>query len=284
MANNDQARRLRELARDIPSGAFLRRLRKRPPPRIVSLVSGRGGVGKTFLALNLSCFWALRGKHTLLVDADYSMGHIDYLLGMNPVRTIQHLIESKADFSEVVLDGPWGMKLIPGMAGDITRGVSDNKLSGFIMDIAMHDDWADFLVCDTTSGASRPTFDTITSSTDLILVTTPETASVMDLYGMIKYISSHLEKDAPRMHLVINRISERDEGRRIAASLRGVTGRFLGKGLNCIGMIPSDNNVEEASRRHVPFIRHSPQSPTTRALEDIAFRLLDQWTDPLVKS
>jgi len=284
MNENDQARRLRELTRDLPSGAFLRRLRKRPPPRIISIASGRGGVGKTFLALNLSLFWTLRGKKTLLVDADYSMGHVDYLLGLNPKFTIQHLIEQKVDYDSVLMDGPWGLRLIPGMAGEISRLVPDNRIKELIPDIAMHDDWADFLVCDTTSGIGRPTYDILASSTDVLLITTPESASVMDLYSVIKYVSSHLEDRAPRMHVIINRLATRDEGRRVAASLRGVTGRFLGKGLNCIGMIPSDRDVEEASRKHIPFIRHSPISAASRAIEEVAFRLLDQWGDPLTKS
>lgn len=284
MNENDQARRLRELTRDLPSGTFIRRYRKRPPPRIISVASGRGGVGKTFLALNLSLFWSLRGKKTLLVDADYSMGHLDYLLGLNPKHTIQHLVEGKSDFDSVLVDGPWGLKLIPGMAGDINLIVPENRIKELIPDIAMHDDWADFLVCDTTSGIARPTYDILTSSSDILLITTPESASVMDLYGVIKYIVRHLGDRSPRMHVIINRINTRDEGRRVAASLRSVTGRFLGKGLNCIGMIPSDSDVEEASRRHIPFIRFSPVSPASRAIEEIALRLLEQWSDPLNKS
>jgi len=281
---NDQAQRLRDMTREGVSGYFLRRLRKRQPPKIISVVSGRGGVGKTFLALNLSCIWALRGKRTILVDADFSMGHIDYLLGINPNHTIQHLIEGKAEFEACLAEGPWGLKVIPGMAGDTSRFVSSRKITELVPDIALHDDWADLIVCDTTTGAGQPTLDIISSSNEIVLVTTPETASVMDLYGMIKVISGNDSAQRPRMRLIINRIREREEGRRIAASLRGVTGRFLGKGLDCTGFLPSDNDVEEASIRHVPFVRHSPKSPVSRLIEEIAFRLIDEWSDPLSKS
>ena len=284
MSISDQAQRLRDMAREGGAGFFLRRQRKRPIPKIISVVSGRGGVGKTFLALNLSCLWALRGKKTILVDADFSMGHVDYLLGLNPHNTIQHIIEGKAEYEACLVEGPWGLKVIPGMAGDTSRFVSSRKITELIPDIALHDDWADLIVCDTTTGAGQSTMDIVFSSNEIVLVTTPETASVMDLYGMIKVISGNESAQRPRMRLIINRIKEREEGRRIAASLRSVTGRFLGKGLDCTGFIPSDDDVEEASRRHVPFVRHSPKSPAARVIEEIAFRLIDEWSDPLVKS
>jgi flagellar biosynthesis protein FlhG len=284
MNPKDQAQRLRELTKDYPAGLILKHYRKRKPPKIIAVASGRGGVGKSFLALNISCFWALRGKHVMLVDADFTMGHLDYLLGFNPKFTIQHLIEGKAELDKILIDGPWGLKLIPGTAGiNDSSSIHGNNTRALIPDLAMHNDWADILICDTTSGVGNPTMDIISGCDELLLVTTPETGSVMDLYGMIKFISGKLDQSAPRMRLIVNRIRNRNEGKRVASSLRATTGRFLGKGLNILGFVYSDPAVEEATRKHIPFIRHAPTSTASRAIEEIAFSLLNEWSDPLVK-
>lgn len=280
--NSDQAERLRQLTKGTSSGTFLKHGRQRKPPRIISVVSGRGGVGKSFLTLNLGCFWALKGKKTLLVDADYALGNLDYMLGLNPAFTIQHLITGKASFEKAVLKGPWDLKLIPGMAGlNGNPNLSGNFSNGIIQDLAMHDNWADILLCDTTSGISEPTIDIIRNSDEMILVTTPETASIIDLFAMIKFISQKPGIDIPRMRFIVNRVSSRAEGRKVAASLRGVIGRYLGRGIHYIGAIPADPQVDKASRKHIPFIRFAPTSPAARMIEDIAFMLIDEWDSPL---
>ena len=282
MKNLDQAERLRQLTKDSPTGTFLKHGRTRKPPRIISVVSGRGGVGKSFFTLNIGCFWALKGKNTLLIDADYALGNLDYLLGLNPEYTIQHLITGKASYEKAVQDGPWGLKLVPGMAGlNGNPNLPGNFSNGIIRDLAMHDNWADILFCDTTSGISEPTVDIIQSSDEMILITTPETASVIDLFAMIKFLHQKLGDNIPRMRFVVNRVTSRDEGRKVAASLRSVIGRYLGKGIHYMGAIPADPQVDKASRKHIPFIRHAPTSPAARMMEDIAFMLLDEWDNPI---
>ena len=285
MKQSDQAQRLRELTKDIPSGFFLKHKRTRKPPRIISVVSGRGGVGKSFLSLNIACFWALRGKKTLLVDADFTMGNLDYLLGFNPKFTIQHIMEGKSDFERTVVDGPWGLKLIPGMAGgNGSPQIPGNFAKEIIPDLALYDNWSDLLICDTSSGVSSPTMDVISNCDELLLITTPETGSVMDLYGMVKFLFEKFKGKTPRMRLIVNRVANRNDGKRVAISLRATVGRFLGKGLNILGFIPSDPAVEEATRKHIPFIRHAPTSAASRSIEEVAFGLLDEWSDPILKS
>lgn len=285
MSNFDQAHHLRELRKKLPSGVFLKHGRKRPPPRIVSVLSGRGGVGKSFIALNIACLWSLKAKKTLLIDADYTMGHLDYLLGLNPKNTIQHLIDGKSTFKQTVLDGPWDLKLIPGMSGINGNPNMPAHFSRDILnDLSMHDDWADIVLCDTTSGASEPTIDIVSNSDELLLITTPESSSVMDLYGMIKILHKKLGNQMPRTRLIVNRIESREDGRRVAASVRGVMGRFLGKGIHFIGAIPIDPEIDQASRKHIPFVRHSPTSKASRAIEEIALTLLREWADPLADS
>ena len=212
------------------------------------------------------------------MDADYTMGHLDYLLGLNPKNTIQHIVEGKADFEKTVLNGPWGLKLIPGMSGlDGNPNIPRDFSRDIIRDLAMYSDWSDIMMCDTTSGASSPTMDVILNCDDLIMITTPETASVMDLYSMIKVVHQKMGDEIPRLRLIVNRTNSRDEGRRIASSLRGVIGRFLGKGIHFMGAIPSDPEVDHASRKHIPFIRHAPTSVASRTIEEIAFSLLNEW-------
>lgn len=282
MKPSDQAQRLRELTKNAPAGLLVKHKRTRKPPRIICVASGRGGVGKSFLALNIACFWALRGKHTLLVDADFTMGHIDYLLGINPKFTIQHLLESNTDVEKIITDGPWGLKLIPGMAGiNGTNKITPDSTRALIPDLAMHNDWTDILIADTTSGVSSPTVDVLCASNNIILVTTPETGSVMDLYGMIKFLHSKFKDATPRIRLIVNRVQNRNDGKRVAASLRSTTGRFLGRGIHILGFIPSDPAIEEATKKHIPFIRHAPTSQASRAIEEIAFSLLDEWSNPL---
>lgn len=282
MAKPDQAHHLRELTKGLASGSFILRARKKAPPKIIAVASGRGGVGKSFLALNFACIWASKRKNVILVDTDFAMGQLDYLLGFSPERTIQHIVEGKSSLEDTMLLGPWGMKLVPGMAGlNGSPNFPSNFARDLVPDIAMHDDWADIVLCDTASGVSAPTVDVISCCDEIILITTPETGSVMDLYGMIKFLHGKFGKNLPRLNLVVNRSASRADGRRVAKSIRDVTGRFLGQGLNFLGQIPSELAVEESVKKHTPLINHSPASIASRSINEMSEFLLAEWSDPL---
>lgn len=240
--------------------------------RVIAVSSGKGGVGKTNIAVNLGLTLAKRGIRVALLDADLGTANVDVMMGLQPEYHLQHLITGQRSLAEIVVETPSGLKIIPGASGlpdladlpDAQRDVLLRALMGL-------DGTVDLLLIDTGAGVGRNVVQFILSAGEVLLVTTPEPTAVTDAYALIKVLAGyHLPIS---IKLVVNNAHPHSEGEMVAQRLATVAEQFLGRAIEPVGILPHDKNVPQAVRRQTPIVAFSPYSPMTVALNTLAERL-----------
>jgi flagellar biosynthesis protein FlhG len=259
----DQAGRLRKLV--------YRRLEERS--RVIAIASGKGGVGKTNIALNLGLILARQGLRTLLFDADLGLANVDILMGLVPRYSLKEVIGGQCTLEEVIIRGPHDLLLVPGASGiqelaDLDPPARDR----LIHDLAFLATKVDIILVDSGAGISRTVFSFAAAAGEAIVVATPEPTSITDAYGLIK----GLQRLKVSMHLIVNRATNKLEGQQAAGRLQGACRRFLQLELPLLGIIPEDSRVGQAVRCQQPFSELFPRCPAARALEEAAAKLQGQ--------
>lgn len=259
----DQAARLRKLV--------IKQQEERA--RVIAVASGKGGVGKTNIVVNLGLILARQGRRTLVFDADLGLANVDILMGLVPGHTITEVITGRRNLSEVVVSGPGGLLLIPGASGIQELADLDpatrNRLIGELEALARE---VDVILVDSGAGISQAVFSFAAAAGEAIVVATPEPTSITDAYGLIK----GLQRLRVRVNLLVNRAISYTEGRQTAQRLQGACRRFLQLELPLLGIIPEDSHVGEAVRRQQPFCELYPRCQAARALEEAAARINGQ--------
>lgn len=259
---SDQATKLRAMAAN-----HARR------PRIITVTSGKGGVGKTNVLVNLAIALQQRGHRVVVVDADLGLANVDILLGMQPEFTLQHVLDGERQLREVVTVGPAGLRVVPGCNG-IPRiaDLSARKRRELLQSFSMLETDADFILIDTAAGLGRSVVQFALAADEVVIITTPEPSAVTDAYAMIKVL--HQERYTPRTHLIINLAHTRAEAVAIAEKVTHVVRQFLHMHIQPLGYVLYDANVHEAVMHRTPFLLRTPKAPASRAVRAIA-HLLD---------
>lgn len=239
---------------------------------ILSVTSGKGGVGKTSMSVNLACEFAKRGYRTIVVDCDLGLSNTHILAGMKPDKTLSDYLEGNAQLAEIITDGPAGVKLISGGSGVKEMANLDSEgrqqILNAVNELKPH---CDLILLDTAAGVSRSVTEFVSISDHTVVVTTSNFAAIADAYGIIKIMVQ--EGYANPMHLVINRVRAPEEAEQVYKKLKGCTERFLSFNLNWLGLLPEDNSVEGAVLKRVPFCEGFPGSVATRYLKKLATAL-----------
>lgn len=241
--------------------------------RIVTVTSGKGGVGKSNFSLNFAMALQKRGYSVLLFDADMGMANIDVLLGMPAQYNLYHLLKREKTIWEIIQTGPGGLKFIAGGSGfkELIR-LSEEELEFFAEQIGLLNGHVDFLLFDTGAGLSKETLRFITAAEETIVVTTPEPTSITDAYALIKMVKN-LGRDVA-FRLVVNRVSDEREGKQTADNIRQVAAKYLGLELPVLGYIPDDAHVSKAVKRQTPLASAYPASAAALGIDRIASRFL----------
>ncbi|WP_258359707.1 MinD/ParA family protein [Moorella sulfitireducens (nom. illeg.)] len=237
--------------------------------RVVAIASGKGGVGKTNIAVNLGLILARQGRRTLLFDADLGLANVDILMGLVPRYSLKEVAGGQCTIEEVVVHGPHDLLLVPGASGfqelaELAPGDRERLLQG----LATLAGQVDIILVDSGAGISRAVFTFAAAAGEALVVATPEPTSITDAYGLIK----GLQRLGVKMHLLINRAASNLEGQEAAGRLQGACRRFLHLELPLLGIIPEDPRVGQAVRRQQPFSELYPRCPATLALEEAAAR------------
>ena len=266
----DQAARLRELAQE-----------KIEPPRAVKtttrfktivISSGKGGVGKSTVTLNLSFCLAKAGFRTILLDADMGMGNIDIMLGAVAKYNLYHVVHRFKGIDEIVLHVADGLDIIPGGSGiSELADLGDAELDHLIQEFAKLDGQYDYMLIDTGAGISKQVMRFLLAADEIIVVTTPEPTSFTDAYGLIK--SLHACRYDSKVHLIMNRVMNDAEGQIMADKFKRVSQKFLEREINCLGSIRRDSNVEDSIRNHQVIVEAIPNGPTAKSILAIAEKL-----------
>ncbi|TVX97647.1 MinD/ParA family protein [Cohnella terricola] len=262
----DQAQALRHLvhSKELRSSRFT---------RVITVTSGKGGVGKSNFSLNFALALQNRGYSVLLFDADISFANIDVLMGTPAKYNLIHLLKGEKSIWEIIQVGPSGLQVIAGGSGfqDLVR-LSDKELDYFAEEIGKLHGHVDFILFDTGAGLSKETVKFITAAEETIVITTPEPTSITDAYALIKMI--HSMGHSVSFRLVVNRVIDDREGGQTAENIRQVASKYLGVEIPVLGFIPDDVNVMKAVRRQTPLSTAFPNSIATRGIDRIASKFL----------
>ena len=239
---------------------------------IFAVTSGKGGVGKTSLSVSMSTEFARRGHRTIIIDTDLGLSNTHILAGLKPTKTLSDYLKGEAALSEIVMDGPCGVKLISGGSGvkDMAN-LDDRGRLEILHAITELKPYCDLILLDTGAGVSSNVTDFVSIADHTIVVTTSNFAAIADAYGIVKIMVQE-GYDKP-MHLVVNRVCSPEEAEQVFRKLKGCTDRFLSSDLNWLGLLPEDTSVEGAVLKQAPFCEAFPNSVATRYLKKVVSSL-----------
>lgn len=270
---NDQAERLREIALNVKQQIESEIRQELKVTRVIVVSSGKGGVGKSTLALNVSINLCARGRRVLLMDADMGMANIDIMLGLVPKYNIQHVVQGKKGIKDVIISGPEGLNIIPGSSGMVElANLPTSELKKIMVELGKLDGEYDYLVIDTGAGISQNVITFLLAADDVIIITTPEPPALTDAYGVVKAIAR--ESGGKHLYLVVNRVNDNAEGIMVADKFRLVCSKFLDLDIKILGHVVNDPLVGEGIRSQQAFSRMFPSNVAAKNINDIAGNLI----------
>jgi len=248
--------------------------------QVVAVTGGKGGVGKTNVAVNLSVSLAQMGRRTLLLDADLGLANVDILLGISPKETLVDVIDGKCALRDVMCNGPSGLKVIPASSGTQKMvQLPSSAHAGLIHGFSELNDELDVLVIDTAAGISDTVVSFVRAAQETIIVACNEPTSITDAYALIKLLNS--EHGLFQFRLVANMVRSSQDAKDLYTKLCNVTDRFLDIGIQLVGAIPYDEHIRKAVMRRKALTELYPQSPAAIAFKALAQKV-DSW--PLASS
>lgn len=244
--------------------------------RVITVTSGKGGVGKSSTTVNLALQFKRRGKRVIILDADFGLANVEVMFGVIPNYNLSDLMHKGKELKEIITEGPEGVGFISGGSG-IAKLVNLDKdqIKKLIGKLSELDDIADVILIDTGAGISDSVMEFLTVSPEIILVTTPEPTSITDSYALLKALSMNedYDKQASAIKMLSNRVTNESEGRGLYEKLSVVVNKFLDLNMEYLGYVPYDMNVNKAVMKQKPVTMMFPNATAVRCYEDIADRL-----------
>lgn len=241
--------------------------------RVIAITSGKGGVGKTNLAVNLAVGLQLSGQRVILIDADIGMANVNLLMGSVTNRSLIDLLEENIQLEDVIEDGVAGVKYISGVAGiEDTLNLNRDEQRKLHKKLSRCSEFADIIIIDTGAGLNRNVIEFILAAEEVLLITTPEPTALADAYAVIKAYTTYT--DRRNIKLIINRIHEEEEFKEVAEKLNQTTKKFLDLTIDSLGYIYEDKAVREAVQRQEPFVLGDKEAPAARCIFEIVKSLL----------
>jgi len=258
--------------------AGLRRMATQKPVQVIAVASGKGGVGKTNVSVNLSLALANSGKQVLLMDADLGLANVDLLLGLRAEYNLSHVISGERSLEEVIMDGPEGLKIIPAASGtQMMSELTPAQHAGVIRAFSEINLPLDMLVVDTAAGISDSVISFTRASHEVVVVVCNEPTSLTDAYALIKVLSE--EHGVQRFNILANMVRGPKEASSLFAKLTRVTDHYLDVTLSFLGAVPYDEYLVKAVQRQQAVFSSYPQSPSALAFRKLA-QQINNWPLP----
>ncbi len=245
------------------------------PVRVIAIASGKGGVGKTNLSVNLGVAMAKIGRQVALLDADMGLANVDVLLGIRPQFNLSHVLTGEKSLADIMLEGPAGMKVIPASSGIQKMSDLSNVEQGAIIHaFSEMDDNLDVLIIDTAAGISPSVVNFARASQELIIVVCDEPTSLTDAYAFIKLLNR--DYGVNHFHVLCNMVKSMQQGQALFNKLTKVTDSYLDVTLQFSGAIPYDEDLRKSVQKQNAVIEAYPNSKVSKAITDVA-RRIDNW-------
>lgn len=240
--------------------------------RTIAVTSGKGGVGKSCVALNLAIAMSRLGKSVCLLDACLGLGNIDLLCGLNGYWNLSHVVTGARSLKDVVLEGPDGLHVIPGASGLIELADCPEALQReLLFQMEELERNHDILIVDTSTGIHRIVRQFATAADQILLLTTPETTSIADAYATIKALAA---PECPPVDIVVNLAESAAQAKSISARLQQTSRMFLKKTVGFAGHVSRDPAVIDAVASRQPFVVHSANCPAATDTHQLARRVI----------
>ncbi len=261
----DQAAQLREMMQS--------RRTNSKKTRIITVTSGKGGVGKTNIAVNLAIAYAQTGKKVILIDADLGLANVNVILNMVPKFSLYHVVTKQKKMVDIIESTEFGIKIIAGANGfSRIANLSEEDRVSFVKEFETLSS-ADIIIIDTSAGISSNVLSFVEAADEVLIVTTPEPTAITDAYGMIKIIATELNCIKLNLKLVVNRVHSAAEGKKIADRMTTIVGQFLNCKIDYMGFIYDDTVVSQSVIRQKPFIVAEPNSKPAMCVRHLVSRI-----------
>ena len=259
----------------IDQASGLRRMAKPHPVRVITVASGKGGVGKTNVTVNLAIALAGQGKKVTIMDADLGLANIDVMLGLHSDKNLSNVMNGECDLEEILLDGPAGIKIIPASSGvkDMAE-MSPSQHAGLVSAFSELTHDIDVLLVDTAAGISDSVVSFARAAQEVLVVVCDEPASITDAYALIKLLSR--EQNIFKFHVLANMVSGPQQGREVYDKLSKVSERFLDVALEYIGHVPYDEHLQKAIKRQKSVVEVFPRSRSAQAFQTLS-KKVNNW-------
>jgi flagellar biosynthesis protein FlhG len=242
------------------------------------VTSGKGGVGKTNVSVNLAVSMAMNGKQVMLMDADLGLANVDVLLGLQPGYNLSHVIDGQCTLEEAMVEGPAGVKIVPASSGVKRMAeLSQAQHAGLVHAFSEVSTDLDVLIVDTSAGISDAVVSFTRAAQEVVVVVCDEPASITDAYALIKLLSR--EYGQHRFHVLANMTHSAQEGRELFRKMTRVTDKFLDVSLDFMGAVPADEFLRKAVQKQRTVVQSYPSSKSAMALKKIA-QETDKWPMP----
>ncbi len=237
--------------------------------RVISITSGKGGVGKTSVVVNLATSLSRIGKRVLVVDADLGLANVDIFLGMVPKFNLMHVIFGEKDLVEVMVKAPGGFYILPASSGvEELTSLSSDQRDRLFSEFSQLDGNFDFILIDTAAGISKNVVHFNLAASETIVVMEPEPASFTDAYAVIKVLS--VKYGVKDFRILVNNVFSEDEASDIFGKMKIVTEKFLDVRLSFLGFVLHDEKVQKALKLQKPVVEAFPHSKASRCFNDLA--------------
>ena len=267
----DQAEQLRNI---IKAGNL-----QRPVARVITVTSGKGGVGKSNTAINLAIQFRKMGQRVIILDADFGLANIEIMFGAVPKHNLCDLIYQGKNIKEIITWGPMEVGFISGGSGIVgMSNLSKDYLNYIIQNLTELDAIADVIIVDTGAGISDAVLEFLVASGEILLVTTPEPTSITDSYSLLKALVRHprFSQESSQVKMIANKVDKEEDGQALYEKLNAVVSKYLKLPFGYLGPVPQDNQLSKAVMQQVPVSMQNPTAKSSQAYESIAAKLMNR--------
>ena len=252
---------------------------QRPLARVITVTSGKGGVGKSNVSINLALQFRKMGQRVIILDADFGLANIEIMFGTVPKHNLYDLIYQGKNIKDIITWGAGDVGFISGGSGIVgMSNLSRDYLNYIIQNLAQLDAIADVIIIDTGAGISDAVLEFLVASGEIILVTTPEPTSITDSYSLLKALNRHprFSREASQIKVVANRVNKVSEGTALFDKLEVVVSRYLKLPISYLGAVPWDHQLSDAVMQQKPVSLSNPNAKSSIAFEEIAAKLMGE--------